>query len=162
MRRLLITAAVLAAGLCVVWVCIPAPAETAEVGTEEAEVYEALFRHELRRGAAGGWPGGGAFYLSIEGKDPPAEFMARFAAAPWPVREGSRYGVNRGVLYAASGITLLADGRAVVGCEQRVRTWRVSNCFRPSRSSGYSRFTLARRDGRWVVEKEEALLAACG
>jgi hypothetical protein len=163
MKRLAVAAAVvLALGTFVGWAYFDLPAQTAAAEGEDADAYEALFRHQLRRSAANGWPAGGAFFLSVEGKNPPPELLARFEDEPWPVREGSRYGAGRGVLIAASGLRRIEGGRVVVTCEERIRTRSIRRLWLPGQSSGVSRYTLVRVGGGWSVEKVEGVLAACG
>jgi hypothetical protein len=118
MRRLALAAVLLMVALSGAWFVF-FRASVATLEGEEADVYEALFRNQLKTTSATGC---GAIYLSIDGKGPPAAFLSRFSRDRWLVREGSRYAADRGLLWSASQLTWLAEDRVTVRFVERVHT----------------------------------------
>lgn len=56
---------------------------------DEADIYEAVFRHQFEQNASGAQQSAGTYFVQIQGSDPPEEFLRRFAGQAPPVKRGS-------------------------------------------------------------------------
>jgi hypothetical protein len=123
----------------------PEPARS-EPGAPPWELYEAVFRHMFAYNASAAKETASAYHLSIEGADPPAGFLARFARHHPPVRPGSAFAEGAGaLLFEIEGIERVApDAFEVRG-----------GYYEANESAAGSVYRVELRDGRWTVTSDE-------
>jgi hypothetical protein len=132
---------------------------TATLAGEEAPIYEAVFRHHFRH-SGNGLDSLHAFFLLLQGKDPPADFLARFAGHRPPVRRGSEYGPDAGIRFAVGRIERLDTGKVQVYAGSYWSSWKVTRrlSFTPASVRECRVYTLARRESGWLVEHTETIM----
>lgn len=117
--------------------------EIASITEKEAEIYDALFRYQMGEEFSG-LGSGTIFYLEIQGKDPPSDFLTRFRAQFPLIMKGSSYAPARGVRLWAGEIQKVDD-----------LTIKISAGVLANKGGCSSIYTLAWKDGNWLVQKVE-------
>lgn len=119
----------------------------------EWDVREALFRYQFEHNASGGQQSVGTYFLEVNGEDPPAEFVARFAGHEPPVEAASHAiasadeGVRHrerggdGLIFRQQGLRWIGDRKAEVD----------GGYYEAGLSSSGNTYTVEWKGGRWVV-----------
>lgn len=138
----------------VVAACATTPGTKAE---REWNVREALFRYQFEHNSSGGQQNVDTYFLEVDGKDPPAEFVARFAGHEPPVEpvshaiasadEGVRHRERGGdgLIFKQERLRWIDDGKAEVD----------GGYYEAGLSSSGNTYTVEWKDGRWVVTGDE-------
>ena len=124
---------------------------------ETLDLFEVFFRYKFENNASGQQQDAEAYFLEIEGEDPPPEFLARFKGHSPPVKKGSEFVMES---------SFVIDGEASMegnGLLFRIDSYRwvglFGNCVKIS--GGYSEGELSaswasyiwiRRKGKWELE----------
>jgi hypothetical protein len=110
----------------------------------ELDIAEEVFRHLFEHNHSQAQGNAKAYFLQIDGKDPDATFLARFAGQAPPIRKGSEFQEGEGLLFRVSELTWLEDGRVKA----------TGGYHEASRSASSSTFHLARIcwKGIWAVD----------
>ncbi len=125
------------------------------------DIWEAVFSHELKRHLKH-VPEVEVFFLEIEGRDPPAEFLARFADLPRPARPASvasgpqkKSRPRAGMIDKETGkqgrILRIDSLEWARDDEVQVEGGYYENCL----SATGMTYTVEWEDGRWVVTHEQ-------
>jgi hypothetical protein len=123
---------------------------TASLPDEEWDICEAVLRHQIFHSAAGG-RGTATAYVEIQGRNPTAAFLDRFQEHQPPVKpgwrffRGNRFFRGSGVLYQIGGIKRTGEDSAEV----------YGGYYEGSLSASGNTYYLVRKDGKWVVERDE-------
>jgi hypothetical protein len=108
-------------------------------------IYEAVFRHQFESNSSGMKSAAPAYFLSIEGRDPPADLLNRFAGNQPPVRPGSEYQMGLGLLFHVDGIREIDPA-----------TIEVDGGYHEAElSSSGNTYRVQRRGGSWIVISDE-------
>lgn len=125
---------------------------TQSMGTSESEsagrdlaIYEAVFRHQFRSNASGAQSSAPAYFLSIEGKDPPSGFLERFQDNRPPVRPGSEFRRGAGLLFRVEGITEISSSIVNV----------TGGYYEAELSASGNTYRVELREGLWVVVSDK-------
>ncbi len=111
------------------------------IGAEDLlAVAEAVFRYQCEH-TPEAMGSSRTRYISVFEKDPAPEFLARFIGIRPPVRLGSRFSEGVGILLRLRGCRRVNASQIQVSGE----------CFSDGLSFVTRTFTVARRDGAWVV-----------
>ena len=124
---------------------------------EILDLFEVFFRYKFENNASAQKQDAEAYFLEIEGEDPPPEFLARFKGHSPPVKKGSEF---------VMGGSIVIDGEAPTegnGLLFRIDSYRWIGLFKNyvKISGGYSEGELSaswasyiwiRRKGKWELE----------
>ena len=124
---------------------------------EILDLFETFFRYKFENNASAQKQEAEAYFLEIEGEDPPPEFLARFKGHSPPVKKGSEFVMGSGIVI--EGETPIEGN----GLLFRIDTYKwiglFGNCVKIS--GGYSEGELSaswasyiwiRRKGKWKLE----------
>ncbi len=112
---------------------------------EFLDICESVFRHQFEHNASGAQQDAAAYFLTIFDRDPSEEFLSRFAGHSPPVRKGSEFAVGKGLKFRVDSIERMGPDKAQVS----------GGYYEASESSSGNVYTVVRRKGKWVVEKDE-------
>lgn len=107
------------------------------------DAMEAVFRYQFRNNSSAVQQQAKAYFLSIENKDPPPEFLARFAGHTPPVRKGSGFAIGDGLKF-------------------RIVSWKWRSRNKLEIDGGYyehgesasgDQYIVVRKGDQWVVEE---------
>lgn len=116
--------------------------------TEILQVFETLFRHQFQRNASAVQQNAKGYFLTIDQQDPTPEFLTRFAGHVPPVRKGSEFAVEQeGVLFRVGAVKWIDDSTVEVH----------GGYYEGELSSSKNVYRLVRKDGKWVVERDQML-----
>ena len=127
-------------------------------GDDEAALREAVFRHMFGKNASGQQENAGVFCLAFEkDADPPAAFLARFRDLKIPVRpsSGCTRSASKGVVDRATGARGLAFRIDSVLLKGADHAEVEGGYYEAGLSASGNLYTLARKDGRWGVTKDQ-------
>lgn len=80
------------------------------------DVYEAVFRYQFEHNGSKTGAAAAGYFLSIDGADPSAAFLARFAGNAPPVHGASEFDEGDGIAFRVAGYDVLGpDGVEVPG-----------------------------------------------
>ena len=105
------------------------------------DIAEATFRYQFEHNASGQQQNSPAYYLSLFGKDPTPEFLARFKNNKPPVRKGSDFKVGAGVKFLVEGIKRVSDTKVEVS----------GGYDEAALSASGNTYLVELKDGKWVV-----------
>ncbi len=142
-RRKYIIVGLLAVGVALAG-CFAYATRTASLSGEECDICEAVLRHQIVHSAAGG-RGTATAYVEIQGRNPTASFLDRFRGHQPPVRPGWQFSCGGGVLYEIGEIRRTGEDSAEVD----------GGYYEGRNSASGNTYYLVRRDGKWVVERDE-------
>lgn len=113
-------------------------------GEEQEELFaicEAVFRYQFEHNALAAQQNAAAYFLSIDQRDPPTEFMNRFGGHSPPVKPRSEFHERKGLLFRIETLVWLDKASIEVG----------------GVTIGVSRntYVLRRRNGTWKVIKRK-------
>jgi len=117
---------------------------TASMSEEEWDICEAVLRHQISNSAAGG-RGTATAYVQVQGRNPTGAFLGRFRGLHLAVRPGSRFSPGSGVLYRIGRIKRTGEDSAEVH----------GGYYEGSLSASGNTYYVFRKDGKWVVERDE-------
>lgn len=112
-----------------------------------ADIHEAVFRHQFTKNSSAVQQKAKAYFLSIGGKDPKAEFLKRFEGHQPPVRVGSEFKEREGLKFNITAVKWIDDNTVEVS----------GGYFEHGKSSSSNRYHVVRKGGKWRVEKDETL-----
>ncbi len=144
----------LIAVLAVAAACALAPARVRPGSRADADdLREAVFRHLFDHNASAAQRSAAAYYLSVEGRDPGADFLARFAGHVPPVLPASRSTASKteGVRDRVTGKAGLRFSVGRITWEGPDRARVEASYYEAGLSSADYTYRMERRDGRWVV-----------
>jgi hypothetical protein len=108
-------------------------------------VFETLFRHQFGHNESGAQASAWAYFLEIEKKDPPSDFLKRFAKHRPPVKRASEFEDGEGVKFYISSYKWVTDDEVEL----------TGGYYEGNMSASGHTYTVRRTDGKWVVEKDE-------
>jgi hypothetical protein len=149
-------------GLCCAWLFfqVAKPFRVAVLTEEEAAIYEALFRYQMREEIADVEDGVG-YFLEIQDKDPPAAFLAQFADSSPQVQRGSLCMPNSGIRFSAGRIERVDEKTVKVLAGHFLTIQRsITHMISPIRVGCLNRYTLSLKDGTWIVTTAENIWAS--
>ena len=126
--------------------CLASPSSGPPSTTYQIEqtpaVAAAVFRHMFKHHADSTLQSVGAFFLTIEGKDPGDSFIKRFAEHLPPVRKGSAFASGKGLWLRVNSIKWIDSSKVEV----------FANCYQ-SRLLNWDRFYRVQKEwwSAWVV-----------
>jgi biotin carboxyl carrier protein len=121
---------------------------TASLSDEEEDVYEAVFRYQFANSVPpANMP---AYFLQVRGVNPPADLLRRFDGNRPPVLAGWRFRTGAGVLFKVGNIERTGEDAAAVG----------GGFYVGMLGASAKAYFIVRKEGRWVVEREETLWIA--
>ena len=130
--------------------------------TQEDAIREAVFRYQFAHDASGLQKSVKVFFISVDGKDPSAQFLARFRGSKPEVRKQSesRYNPQRrtaifrtedrktgelGLIFSVDRIAFDSPSQALV----------EGGYYSGGLASAEHRYLVVRQKGKWVVKKDE-------
>ena len=112
-----------------------------------ADIRETVFRHQFMKNSSAVQQKAKAYFLSIDGKDPDAEILRRFEGHQPPVRAGSEFKEREGLKFTVGDVKWINNN-----------TVEVSGGYHEhGKSASGNRYRVARKSGKWRVEKDELL-----
>jgi len=137
------------AALCTLGLLPACPTVTDWTG-EDLDISEVLFRYLFEHNASFMQRLANAYYLEINGVDPPREFLGRFAGNTPPVKPASRFrlGAGRGLLFGLEAIERVTSEEVEVSAFYKEGFSQQLYCL----SSWDYTLTLTREEDRWVVQ----------
>lgn len=127
----------------------PAPPETSNKATDRSaeldDVFEALFRHQFKHNASAMQQNAPAYFLSIKDKDPSPEFLKRFAGHKPPVKNGTEFEIGKGLKFRIESWKWKSDDELEL----------TGGYYEAGLSASGNRFTMVRKNGKWIVEKDQ-------
>jgi hypothetical protein len=112
---------------------------------KSADVCEALFRFQFLHNKSAVQQKAKAYFLSIEGKDPANEFLARFKRHQPEVRLGSAFQEGEGLKFRIESLTWIDDSTV----EAR------GGYYEGNLSASGNLYRIVRKDGKWIVESDK-------
>jgi hypothetical protein len=130
---------------------------SATMPQDQVDIYEVVFRYQFEHSFLGGKPDSGAFFLLIDGRDPPESFLHRFDDVGVPIRRGSLYSSDSGIQFFVNGVQLIDPQRAYAlgGYEIASRQAVGRPSLFPATCTCTNRYILSRKDNRWSVTNVE-------
>ena len=119
----------------------PAATEPPTRAEQELDICEAVFRHQFENNASAAQQRAAAYFLSVRGKDPTPEFLARFAGDQPPVKAGSGFATGKGLSFRVETIEWLSDGKVKV----------TGGYHEASLSASGNDYVVERKGDAWVV-----------
>ena len=124
---------------------------------EILDLFEVFFRYKFENNASGQQQEAEAYFLEIQGEDPPPEFLARFQGHSPPIKKGSEFVMEGSIVREGETPT---EGNGLLF---RIDSYRWVGLFRNcvKISGGYSEAELSaswashiwmRRKGKWELE----------
>lgn len=117
---------------------------TASMTDEEWDICEAVLRHQIFKSAAAG-RGKAAAYVKVQGRNPTGAFLDRFRDHEPPVRAGWQFSFRGGVQYHIGVIERMGEDAAAVS----------GGYYEGNLSASGNIYYVVRKDGKWVVERDE-------
>jgi len=119
---------------------------TTSLSAEEAAIYEAVFRYQFLHNASAAQQQARAYFLQVDGKNPPPDFLECFSGHAPPVTKGSRFRLHGtgGLLFRVDGIKWLDDDHVEVG----------GGYYEGPLSASGNTYHVTRKAGVWVVERD--------
>lgn len=117
-------------------------------GEQQEELFaicEAVFRYLFEHNASAAQQNAASYFLSIDQRDLPAEFMDRFQGHTPPVKLGSHFRVGNGLKFRIDSIIWLDDVTVEVG----------GGYFEGGESASGNTYVLRRQNGSWRVIKKK-------
>jgi hypothetical protein len=118
---------------------------TKAVSDRDLAICEAVFRHQFVSNASGARSSAPAYFLSIEGSDPPKGFLNRFKANQPPVRPGSEFETGAGLLFSVDRIKDIDPMTVEV----------EGGYYEADLSSSGNSYRLELHDPSWVVVSDQ-------
>ncbi len=129
------------------------PASTARpegesVSVDRIAVYEAVFRYLFEHNESSAQESAVAYYLQIDGADPPHDFLERFEGHVPPVRVASEFERGEGgLLFRIGELKVLVDGSI-----------EVTGGYQGRLTASGHKYTLELKEGGWSVTKDVLLM----
>lgn len=118
---------------------------TTDRSAELDDVFEALFRYQFYNNVSAEQQQAETYFLTIKNRNPPSEFLKRFSGHTPPVKNGSEFGIGKGLKFRIDGWEWISDDKINV----------IGGYYEDVLSSSGSCYFLFRKDGKWVVEKAD-------
>ena len=112
---------------------------------ENLDICEAVFRYQFNHNASVVQQNAKAYFIMILKQDPSDVFLARFKGNTPPVRKGSEFAIGKGLIFCIRSINRID--------ENIVRVF--GGFYEAELSSSVNIYTVVRKNGQWVVEKDE-------
>ncbi|MFL5244891.1 MAG: hypothetical protein ACJ8FY_22545 [Gemmataceae bacterium] len=119
-------------------------ARPASLSDEEWDICEVVLRHQIFHSAAAG-RGSATAYVEVHGCNPTGAFLDRFRGHQPQVKAGWRFSRGSGVLYRIDVIRRTGVDSAEVD----------GGYYEGNLSSSGNTYYVVRKDGKWVMEREE-------
>lgn len=115
-----------------------------EISTQQdLDIAETTFRYQFKNNASGQKEEASAYFLSLFGKDPTPEFLKRFAGHKPPVRNGSEFGIGKGLKFSVMGIKWVTQDKVEVS----------GGYYEAGLSSSENTYVLEKKNDMWTVTK---------
>lgn len=134
----------------------PATSNAVSRQSNEADIYEAVFRHQFDHNASGQQKNANVYCLSVgeANVDPTSELVERFAGNIPPVRKASECAVKGGVADRRSGKQgLMFRVTNIIWMSSRV-VMVSGGYYEGVLSASGNTYTVEQLNGKWVVTKD--------
>ena len=118
---------------------------TTDRSAELDNVFEALFRYQFENNVSAEQQQAETYFLTIKTRNPPSEFLKRFSGHTPPVKNGSEFGIGKGLKFRIDGWEWISDDKIEV----------MGGYYEDVLSSSGSCYILLRKNGKWIVEKAD-------
>lgn len=112
---------------------------------ENLDICEVVFRYQFKHNASVVQQNANAYFILIFKQDPPDKFLARFTDNTPPVRKGSDFAIGKGLVFSIGSINRIDENTAQV----------YGGFYEAGLSSSGNLYTVVRKNGKWVVAKDE-------
>lgn len=112
---------------------------------ENLDICETVFRYQFKHNASLVQQNAKAYFIMIFKQDPPDVFLARFKGNTPPVRKGSEFAIGEGLIFCIRSINRIDENTVHVS----------GGYYEAELSSSGNIYTVVRKNGQWVVEKDE-------
>ena len=138
------------------------PTATATPATEDmTDAIEALYRHQFEHNASGLQQTADVYFLNLQGDDPPAEIMKRFAGHDPPVRPLSRVEAGsgvQGVLDSVTGERGLIFNISEISASGEDAIEATGGYYEAGLSASTNEYRLEREDAGWTVVEDRIII----
>ena len=135
--------------------------ETLDLETLEPEtldLFEAFFRYKFDNNYSGAQQNAEAYFLEIDGEDPPPEFLARFEGHSPPVKKGSEF-IMWSEFVRGNGLLFRIDSYKRFG-RFRNRAIISGGYSEGDLSASWASYIWVRRKGKWELKSVGSIAIA--
>ena len=124
---------------------------------ETLDLFEVFFRYKFQNNASAQKQEAEAYFLEIEGADPSPEFLARFKGHSPPVKKGSEFVMESGIVIegetptAGNGLLFRIDSHRWISVFRNCV--KISGGYSEGElSASWASYIWVRRNGKWELE----------
>lgn len=133
-----------------------APKPPVALTINEADIYEAVFRHQFGCKASPTQHSAGSYFIQIQGADPTDTFIQRFSAQTSPVKRASeaRHARNSGIYDRQTGKMSLIFELGAIRWIGKNSVEVEGGYYEGNLSSSGNTYRLIRQGNKWKVSKD--------